>query len=185
MKETGKGLSSNDYTDAEKEKLAGIAENANNYVHPEFPTMSSGLYIMQINNGHVSKAVKVSKEDITALGVADADDIPDYQGSTGISIIGNTIGHSNYIPAGTAGESLSTTLRFGKSFQIPWFNYDAQGHLTAAGTRTVFMPPNPTDGLKDDTKSDYTPSYSIQNSTSAVKYYRLFTVNYFHFLQIL
>lgn len=31
---TGKGLSTNDYTTAEKEKLAGIAENANNYVHP-------------------------------------------------------------------------------------------------------------------------------------------------------
>ena len=31
---TGKGLSTNDYTTAEKNKLAGIAENANNYVHP-------------------------------------------------------------------------------------------------------------------------------------------------------
>jgi hypothetical protein len=32
--ESGKGLSSNDYTTAEKQKLAGIAANANNYVHP-------------------------------------------------------------------------------------------------------------------------------------------------------
>lgn len=31
---TGKGLSTNDYTTEEKTKLAGIAENANNYVHP-------------------------------------------------------------------------------------------------------------------------------------------------------
>lgn len=30
----GKGLSTNDYTTAEKEKLAGIAENANNYSLP-------------------------------------------------------------------------------------------------------------------------------------------------------
>lgn len=30
----GKGLSTNDYTDAEKSKLAGIAEGANKYVHP-------------------------------------------------------------------------------------------------------------------------------------------------------
>lgn len=30
----GKGLSTNDYTTAEKNKLAGIAEGANNYVHP-------------------------------------------------------------------------------------------------------------------------------------------------------
>ena len=33
-KVTGKGLSTNDYTTAEKNKLAGIAENANNYTHP-------------------------------------------------------------------------------------------------------------------------------------------------------
>lgn len=33
-KVSGKGLSTNDYTTAEKNKLAGIAENANNYTHP-------------------------------------------------------------------------------------------------------------------------------------------------------
>ena len=31
----GKGLSTNDYTTAEKNKLAGIAEGANNYTHPD------------------------------------------------------------------------------------------------------------------------------------------------------
>ena len=31
---TGKDLSTNDYTTAEKDKLAGIAQNANNYTHP-------------------------------------------------------------------------------------------------------------------------------------------------------
>lgn len=33
-KVSGKGLSTNDYTTAEKTKLSGIATNANNYVHP-------------------------------------------------------------------------------------------------------------------------------------------------------
>ena len=33
-KAEGKALSSNDYTDAEKSKLAGIAANANKYAHP-------------------------------------------------------------------------------------------------------------------------------------------------------
>ena len=36
-KEEGKGLSSNDYTTAEKEKLKGVAEGANKYVHPSSP----------------------------------------------------------------------------------------------------------------------------------------------------
>ena len=52
-----------------KTKLTGIAENANNYVHPEFPTLSSGIYKMQVNNGHVSRAVKAEKADILALGI--------------------------------------------------------------------------------------------------------------------
>ena len=34
-KEDGKGLSTNDYTTEEKNKLAGIADGANNYTHPE------------------------------------------------------------------------------------------------------------------------------------------------------
>lgn len=37
-KETGKGLSSNDYTTTEKNKLSGIEDNANNY---SLPTASS------------------------------------------------------------------------------------------------------------------------------------------------
>ena len=43
--EGGKGLSTNDYTTAEKQKLAGIAEGANNYVHPDThpASMISGL----------------------------------------------------------------------------------------------------------------------------------------------
>lgn len=63
-KETGKGLSTNDYTTAEKTKLAGIAENANNY---SLPTASSstlgGVKIgdnININNGTISVTVDSS-----------------------------------------------------------------------------------------------------------------------------
>ena len=40
--ETGKGLSSNDYTDAEKTKLGGIEANANNYTLPAATTSALG-----------------------------------------------------------------------------------------------------------------------------------------------
>lgn len=88
----------NDYTDSrftdeEKAKLAGIAENANNYVHPEFPTLSSGIYKMQVNNGHVSRAVKAEKADILALGFEDP-------AAAYLPLTGGTISNSNY------GESL-------------------------------------------------------------------------------
>lgn len=41
-KVTGKGLSTNDYTTAEKNKLAGIADNANNYTLPAATESSLG-----------------------------------------------------------------------------------------------------------------------------------------------
>lgn len=70
QKETGKGLSSNDFTNSEKEKLEGIEENANNYTHPSYTPKSSGLYKVTVDNtGHVSDAIAVAKADITALGI--------------------------------------------------------------------------------------------------------------------
>ena len=66
----GKGLSSNDYTDAEKEKLEGIAAGANKYVHPSYNAYTSGLYKITVDEfGHVSSMVAVSKDDIVALGI--------------------------------------------------------------------------------------------------------------------
>lgn len=57
-KESGKGLSTNDYTTTEKQKLAGIANNANNY---SLPTASSstlgGIKVgsgLSISNGVLS-----------------------------------------------------------------------------------------------------------------------------------
>lgn len=73
-KETGKGLSTNDYTAAEKEKLAGIEAGANKYVHPNTIAYNSGFYKITTNaQGHVTAAVQVTKEDIMALGIPDED----------------------------------------------------------------------------------------------------------------
>lgn len=73
-KEAGKGLSSNDYTTAEKNKLAGIAEGANKYVHPSYTAKASGLYKVTVDaTGHVSAVAVVTKGDITALGIPGSD----------------------------------------------------------------------------------------------------------------
>ena len=69
-KEQGKGLSANDYTTAEKNKLSGIAAGANKYTHPAYTVRSSGLYKVTVDKtGHVSNAAAVSKSDITGLGI--------------------------------------------------------------------------------------------------------------------
>lgn len=73
-KVAGKGLSTNDYTTAEKTKPAGIAEGANKYVHPSYTAKTSGLYKVTVDaTGHVSAVAAVTKGDITALGIPGQD----------------------------------------------------------------------------------------------------------------
>ena len=65
-KEDGKGLSTNDYTTEDKEKLAGL----NNYTHPSYTQQASGFYKVTVDaTGHVSAVEAVTKEDITGLGI--------------------------------------------------------------------------------------------------------------------
>lgn len=58
-KETGKGLSTNDYTSAEKAKLAGVAAGANNYVLPA-PTASTIGGVKACNNVTISEDGTIS-----------------------------------------------------------------------------------------------------------------------------
>lgn len=59
-KESGKGLSETNYTETEKQKLSGIADNANNYVHP---TTSGNKHIPA---GGASGQILTFSEDGTA-----------------------------------------------------------------------------------------------------------------------
>lgn len=95
----GFGLSSNDYTTEEKNKLAslsdpnvattennglmssadkakldGIEAGANNYIHPVYEAKQAGLYRISVDNtGHVATADKMTSEELTAEGVSPAD----------------------------------------------------------------------------------------------------------------
>ena len=55
-KVTGKGLSTNDYTTAEKNKLSGVAAGANNYTHPG--SHPASMIIESINKRFVTDAEK-------------------------------------------------------------------------------------------------------------------------------
>lgn len=55
---------------ADKAKLDGIADGANNYTHPAHTAHESGLYKVTVDaQGHVSGAEAATKEDITGLGI--------------------------------------------------------------------------------------------------------------------
>lgn len=100
-KEAGKVLSSNDYTDAEKEKLAGIASGANKYTHPSYTARTSGLYKVTVDStGHVSGATAVAKSDITGLGIPGKDTT--YEAMTGASA--SAAGKAGLVPGPAAGD---------------------------------------------------------------------------------
>ena len=55
---------------ADKAKLNGIANNANNYTHPSHTAAKEGLYKVTVDAlGHVTATTAVAKGDITALGI--------------------------------------------------------------------------------------------------------------------
>lgn len=70
-KEDNKGLSTNDYTTAEKTKLSGIDENANNYVLPTANTTTLGGVIVDVSLGNTTnpvqnKAIKTAIDEINS-----------------------------------------------------------------------------------------------------------------------
>ena len=61
-------------TTVEGDKLAGVAENANNYIHPDHTAYSSGLYKITVDElGHVTSVAAVTKADIVGLEIPGQD----------------------------------------------------------------------------------------------------------------
>lgn len=103
-KESGKGLSTNDFTTALMNKLNGIASGANNYVHPSYTSRASGLYKIVVDaTGHISQAAAVTKADITALGIPAQDTTYSNMGGATASAAGK----AGLVPAPAAGKQLS------------------------------------------------------------------------------
>lgn len=69
-------------TSADKAKLDGVAEGANQYTHPTHTPNGSGLYKITVDNlGHVSAVTPVTKNDILALGI-NGEEAPTYDVAT-------------------------------------------------------------------------------------------------------
>ena len=83
---TGKGLSANDYTTTEKNKLAGIANNANNYSLPA--ATSSALGGVKVGDNITNSSGKISLSQanvIGALGYTPPDKNPGTATALGLS----------------------------------------------------------------------------------------------------
>lgn len=89
-KVSGKGLSTNDYTNDEKTKLSGIAEGANKYTLPTATSSVLGGVKIGNNITNSSGTISISKTNVTsALGFTPFDSskvIPKNKGGAGIDM---------------------------------------------------------------------------------------------------
>ena len=107
-KESGKGLSTNDYTTAEKTKLSGIAEGANKYTLPSAGTSLGG--VKSGGDVTISNGVITVNDDSHAHVIANVDGLQDAL--DGKSDDGHT--HS-YAGSSTAGGSATSAVKLDSS----------------------------------------------------------------------
>ena len=101
---------------ADKAKLDGIEAGADaTTVDPSLDSTSTN----PVENKAIVTALAGKQDTITA--------------GTGLSKSGNTLNHSNSVTAGWIGSSLATT---GNVINMPYAQFDAQGHITNKGTIT-------------------------------------------------
>lgn len=122
-------------TVADKRKLDGIEANANKYIHPAHTARTSGLYKITVDTyGHVTAATKVTKADITALGIPSQDTTYNIFGAASASAAGT----KGLVPAPAAGD------------QAKYLRGDGTWGAIAAGKQISFATSQPTDQAVDD-----------------------------------
>ena len=117
---------------ADKTKLDGIAENANNYTHPSYTARASGLYKVTVDGtGHVSAATAATKSDITALGIPESDTT--YSAATTSAEGLMSAADKTKLDGVTAGANKYThpsyTARASRLYKV---TVDSTGHVSAA-----------------------------------------------------
>ena len=110
-KVVGKGLSAEDYTTMEKQKLAGIAAGANNYTHPTSHPPS--IITQDANNRFVSDSEKAAWNN----------SMPAVPGNAGEILKSNGVGAPTFVPP----DNLKlATYKFGsRSLSVPFDPTDA------------------------------------------------------------
>lgn len=158
------------------DKILDIDSGANKYIHPTFAattigesanktlTWGSTFLLPQIGRdaeGHLSV---INARTITMPANPNVNTT--YTAGTGLTLNGTTFNHSNSITAGNGGPSANATLAYGGTFTVPYFTYDAQGHITGRTNRTLTMPAiytHPNYG----TASTYGPTANVSTAGSS------------------
>lgn len=144
-KETGMGLSSNDFTSEDKTKLDGIATGAQ-VNQNAFSTISVGG--TNIEAGTITDTLNLTAGDnitLTPNATTDTIEISSagkaYTGTAPITVTGDTITHDNSgVSAASKGDTANQTPAFGGTFKVTSGTVNATGHLTAYADHTVTIP---------------------------------------------
>ena len=149
-KVTGKGLSTNDYTTAEKEKLAGIAEGANKYTHPDSGVGAGTYRSVTVNKqGHVTAGTNPTTLEGYGITEVEAEKI------TGTINIAN-------LPQGAL-ERCVVVADDEARFKLTTANVQVGDTVKVTDTNTMYF-------VKDDTKLSSENGYEVYtagNATSA------------------
>lgn len=192
-KVSGKGLSTNDYTTTEKNKLAGIADSANNYTLPTASSstkggvkigdglsidsegvLSAGAYALPTASSTTKGGVKIGSRLTMTDEVLSADSQTDNNFTDtlknkldGIASGANAYVHPSYT-ARTGKPTSNQTPGFGSTFTISQITSDDTGHVTAATDRTVKIPNSTASSSANGlmSSSDYTKLHNLPDSAT-------------------
>ena len=144
---------------ADKAKLNGIANNANNYTHPSHDAAPEGLYKVTVDElGHVTATTAVAKADITGLGIPAQDTT--YTAFKGATAEG--AGGAGLVPAPAQGDQAKFLKADGTWATPANTTYeeatgDAAGLMSAADKTKL-------DGIEAGANKYTHPSYTPQAS---------------------
>lgn len=146
-KVSGKGLSTNDFTTAEKEKLAGIATGANKYTHPNSGVTAGEYTKVKVNaQGHVTEGSNPTTLDGYGIEEVEADKI------TGVISIEN-------LPQGAL-ERCIVVADDTARFKLTTANVQVGDTVKVTATNTMYF-------VKDDTKLSTEEGYEVYTAGSA------------------
>lgn len=134
------------------------------------PVATSDKYgVIEIGYAQTGKSYPVELNNGKAfVTVPWQNDNTKYSAGAGLSLDGTTFNHSNSVANGAGTVSgTSSDPGFGGTVTIPTITYDAQGHITKAGTTSFKLPSNPnTDTKVTNTLATTTKAY-VTGTTSA------------------
>lgn len=146
-KVTGKGLSANDFTDAYKNKLDGIAEGANKYTHPDSGVAAGTYRSVTVNKqGHVTAGTNPTTLDGYGITEVEAEKI------TGTINIAN-------LPQGAL-ERCVVVADDEARFKLTTANVQVGDTVKVTDTNTMYF-------VKDDTKLSSEEGYEVYTAGSA------------------